>query len=65
MRYTDIPKRTVNAVEARLRATHRKYGWDATRIVSSRYFNKILREKKLQDIIASKEAELKELKRGK
>ena len=59
--YAEVPKRTQNAISARIKAAIEKYGFDAVRLVTRRYIDQILNRLKLQKEIEEKEVALIEL----
>lgn len=60
--YTDIPKRTRNAILARINATVKKYGYEEFRMVAIRLFNENKEKEKLEKEISEREEELRKLK---
>ena len=63
MKYKDVPKIQKNAIEARLKKSIEKYGFDAVRLVHRIYFENVLEKKNLEAEIKEKERELQELKK--
>ena len=62
MRYLDIPKRTRNAIKARVQSTVDMYGYAQTRACVNRYFNSMAKKKKLENQIQWREDDLLDLK---
>lgn len=58
-----IPKRTKNAIIARLNAASKKYGVEAVRLVVASWANKQREKAKVEKEIALKKKELAELQR--
>lgn len=62
MKYTDIQKKQINGIRARLAQATKKYGFDEVRLVSNRFFNEALERQKLNKEIREKEKELMRLR---
>ena len=62
MKISDIPLRKRNAIKARLLSCFEKHGYEETRWIAMRYFEKHRAEKKLEEEIKKKEEQLQELK---
>lgn len=62
IRHTSISKRDRNGINARIKKAVEKYGFDAVRLVSKKYFEKEITKIKLERTIQAKERELNELR---
>ncbi len=62
-KYTDVPKRARKSVESHLNKLVKKYGEKSVRLVSSKYFEKSSKQRKLEQEIEEREQELAELKK--
>lgn len=65
MKYNDIPKRTRNGIESRLKQMIKKYGFDETKNVVNRHFNQAREKAVLEAEIKEAEDKLKELRKKK
>ena len=62
--YKEVPKQAKNSIVSHLDNLIKKYGEKSVRLVSSKYFEKLVREKKLKEEIKKREEELAKLKTG-
>ena len=60
--YREIPKRSINAINANLNKLIKKYGQKAVRLVAMKAFEKSTKERKLQQQIEEAEMELNRMK---
>lgn len=63
--YEMIPKKVRNGINARIKSSIEKYGFEAFRKVSLKYIDNVKTKAKLEDEITRKEEELQALKESK